>query len=338
MTRRAAVCILFWVGSITAQKGPFRVKTSVVQVPVIVTDKNGGNFGGLSGSDFKVLDDNIVQEVTVDDFTTGLAPISLAIAIQTSGISSPALTRIRHIGGMIQPLVLGLKGEAAVMTFDRDVSWLQDFTPDDNKLRDVLKDLKSGSAMSQARMFDAIVAVADRMQERKGRKVVLLISESRDRASETTFQQAVEAVERQGIEVFAATYSAYATSLIAKPKDLPDLPTQVISGDPSDWPDSPPGVDFLAIFSEVARLGKTNATQALTRATGGADYRFVKDRGIEEAIEKLGREIHSQYLLSFPQRQGRTGRHQIQVLVPDHRNLRIRSRHTYWADQTREPQ
>jgi hypothetical protein len=69
--------------------------------------------------------------------------------------------------------------------------------------------------MNQARMLDAIVQVADRMQERKGRKVVLLISESRDRGSETTFQQAVEAVERQGIEVFAATYSAYATSLIA---------------------------------------------------------------------------------------------------------------------------
>lgn len=215
MTRRTAVCILFWVGCITAQKGPFRVKTSVVQVPVIVTDKNGGNFGGLSASDFKVLDDSIVQEVTVDDFNTGLAPISLAIAIQTSGISIPALPGVRHIGGMIQPLELGLRGEAAVITFDTEVNWLQDFTPDDNKIRDVLKNLKPGSAMNQARMLDAIVQVADRMQERKGRKVVLLISESRDRGSETTFQQAVEAVERQGIEVFAATYSAYATSLIA---------------------------------------------------------------------------------------------------------------------------
>jgi VWFA-related protein len=279
-----------------------------------------------------------VQQVTVDDFSTGLAPISLVIAVQTSGISAPALTRIRHTGGMIQPLVLGLRGEAAVMTFDSEVRWVKDFSSDDNKIRDAIRNLKTASAMGQARMLDAIVDVADRMQERKGRKVLLLISESRDRGSETTFQRAVEAVERQGIEVFGAHYSAYETTLIAKPKDLPELPPQVISGDPADWPDSPPGVDFLAIFSEVARLGKTNTIQALTRVTGGTDYRFMKDRGIEEAIEKLGLEIHSQYILSFPQRQNGAGIHQIEVLVPNHGDLRIRSRHTYWANQTRETQ
>lgn len=337
MVHRAAVCIL-WVGCITAQKGPFQVQTSVVQVPVIVTAKDGRNFGGLLARDFKVLDNGVVQQVTVDDFSTGLAPISLVIAVQTSGISAPALTRIRHTGGMIQPLVLGLRGEAAVMTFDSEVRWVQDFSSDDNKIRDAIRNLKTASAMGQARLLDAIVDVADRMQERKGRKVLLLISESRDRGSETTFPRAVEAVERQGIEVFGAQYSAYATSLIAKPKDLPELPPQVISGDPADWPDSPPGVDFLAIFSEVARLGKTNTIQALTRVTGGTGYRFMKDRGIEEAIEKLGVEIHSQYILSFPQRQNGTGIHQIEVLVPNHGDLRIRSRHTYWANQTRESQ
>ena len=141
-------------------------------------------------------------------------------------------------------------------------------------------------------------------------------------------------MERQGIQVFAAHYSAYATSLIAKPKDLPDLPPQVISGDPEDWPDSPPGIDFLAIFAEVGRLAKTNAVQALTRVTGGADYAFTKNRGLEEAIEKLGVEVHNQYVLSFRQRKGGNGMHQISVSVLKHDDLRIRSRRTYWADQT----
>ena len=334
---RSVVCILSCLGSITAQTEPFRVQTNVVQVPVIVTGKNGRNVDGLAAPDFKVLDNGVPQEITVDDFSTGLAPISLAIAIQTSGISTPVLIKVRRIGGMIQPLVTGLRGEAAVVTFDSRVKWLQDFTPDDSRIRDAVKNLQPSSAMNQARMLDTIVEISARMQQLKGRKILLLISESRDRGSESSFQQALEAVERAGIEVFAAHYSAYATSLIAKPKNLPDLPLDVMSADPEDWPQSPPGVDFLAIFSEVARLGKTNTIRALTRVTGGADYPFLKDQGIEEAIEQLGTDVHSQYVLSFPQRQNATGMHQINVLVPNHGELRIRSRRTYWAEQNSEP-
>ena len=48
--------------------------------------------------------------------------------------------------------------------------------------------------------------------ERDAKKALLLISESRDRGSETKFQQAMEAVTREGIEVFAAHYSAYSTT------------------------------------------------------------------------------------------------------------------------------
>jgi hypothetical protein len=80
-----------------------------------------------------------------------------------------------------------------------------------------------------------------------------------------------------------------------------------VSPDPSEWPESPPGIDLLAIFFEVARLGKTNAVQALTRVTGGSDHPFMMERDIEKAILKLEEEVPSQYILSFPQRQNATG-------------------------------
>lgn len=337
MMHRVAVCLLSSLADIAAQNVPFRVQTKVVQVPVSVTDKNGRHFDGLTARDFRVLDDGVPQEVTVDDFFTGLAPISLAIAVQTSGISTPALTKVRRIGSMIQPLIIGQQGEAVIVAFDSEIRWLQDFTSDDNKIQEAVKKLQPSWA-DQARMIDAIAAVADRMKQRQGRKVLLLISESRDRGSETKFPQAVEAVARQGIEVFGAHYSAYATSLIAKPKDLPDEPPQPTSGDPEDWPESPPGVNFLAMIFELARLGKIKPIQVLTRATGGSDFPFLKGRGIENAIEKLGTEVHSQYILSFSQRGNAAGIHQIEVLVPNHSDLIIRSRRTYWADQTSDVQ
>src|ERR1035438_10870977 len=107
---RIAICLICCLGSITAQDERFRVQAKIVQVPVSLTDKTGRNLDGLAARDFKVLDDGIQREVTVDDFSTGLPPISLAIVIQTSGISTPALAKIRRIGSMIQPLVIGPQG------------------------------------------------------------------------------------------------------------------------------------------------------------------------------------------------------------------------------------
>jgi VWFA-related protein len=313
--RRAAVLPMFAFGLLSAQDRTFRVETNVVQVPVSVTDKNGRDVENLAARDFAVLDDGAPQAITLDKFGTGVAAISLAIAIQSSGVSTPALVKIRRIGGMIQPLVIGKRGEAAIVTFDSHVVWRQDFTSDAAAIQSSVRSLKSGAPM-QARMLDAVAEIAGRMRERTGRRALLLISESRDRGSETSFQQAIEAVAREGIEVFGAHYSAYSTAWTAKREDLP--------------PPSAP--NFLAIFTELGRLGKTNDVDALAQATGGSDYPFLKERGLEQAIEKLGVEIHSQYILSFPRREGAAGMHRIEVSVPGQSELRIRARRAYWAN------
>src|SRR5438477_11662341 len=103
--RRAAVLLMCWFELAAAQAHPFRVETNVVQVPVSVKDKNGRDVEDLMARDFTVLDDGIPREISVDKFGTGVAPISLAVAIQSAGVSTPPLVKIRRIGGMIQPLV-----------------------------------------------------------------------------------------------------------------------------------------------------------------------------------------------------------------------------------------
>jgi len=50
------------------------------------------------------------------------------------------------IGGMIQPLVTGPRGEAAVVAFDSRIKWLRDFTTDDGKVRSAVENLKPSSA------------------------------------------------------------------------------------------------------------------------------------------------------------------------------------------------
>lgn len=333
MHRRATLFLLCWFDVIAAQTPPFHIQTQVVQVPASVTDKNGRRVEGLGTGDFVLLDNGVRQEVTVDDYS-GFEPISLAIAIQTSGISTPALAKIRRIGGLIQPLISGQRGAVAVVTFDRRVTWFQDFTSNDDRIRSALSSLRPEKTLEDARMLDAVAVVAGHMEKRPGRKLLLLISESRDRGSETTIEQAIKAVEQQSIEVFAARYSAYATNLIAKPKDLPDLSSHPeLPDDPTVIPNPPPAINFMSIFSELARLGHTNSLQALTRATGGIEHSFVKQSGIDSAIEKLGAAVHNQYILSFPQRpDAAPGMHQIDLSVPGRADGQLRWRRAYWAE------
>ena len=303
-----AACLL-------AQDRTFRTEIHVVQVPVTVTNQAGANIDGLKAGDFHVLDNGDERQFTLDTFGSGVAPISLAIAIQTSGISKPAIAKIRRIGGMIQPLVTGRRGEVAVLTFDDEIDWRLNFTSDADVLQRVIKKIDTGG-LKQARMLDAVVDAADVMKERKGRRVLLLISETKDRGSHAKLEQAIQAVEREAIEVFAATYSAQATPWTANPDDLPP----------------PSGANYLAIFTEMARLGKTNHAIALSQATGGTNYPFLRERGVEKAIENLGVDVHAQYILSFPQTPGSEGMHRIDVSLPNRSDVRIRSRRAYWAE------
>src|SRR5579864_340976 len=169
MSRGAAVFICCLA---LGQDQTFRVQTRVVQVPTVVTSREGRGIDGLRASDFTVLDNGVPQEITVDDFNAGLPPISLVIAIQSSGISRLAIDKIRHIAGMIQPLVTGGRGKAAVVSFDREINWLQDFTSSDDKIRAAINAVRPG-ALGRGRLFDTILEVADRTRTRAGRKILL---------------------------------------------------------------------------------------------------------------------------------------------------------------------
>jgi VWFA-related protein len=313
MPRRAAALTLLCAAALAQQQQTFRVQSKVVQVPVIVTDKEGRNIDGLRARDFAVLDNGVPQEITLDDFSAGLPPIALVVAVQCSQTSELALADVRRIGAMIQPIVTGQRGEVSVVAFDRDIQWLQDFTRNDSKIHDAILSLHPGS-VAGARIFDTIAEAAERMRPRPGRKMLLLISQSNDSGSHSKLEDAIEAVAREGIEVFAAHYSSYAMAWIAKPEDFPEK-----------------SIYDRMFFTELARIGKTNHVKALALATGGADYSFARQQGIDKAMLQLGAEVHSQYILSFPQHEDALGMHQIDVSIPGRADLRIRSRHAYWV-------
>jgi len=341
-----SVLILGFALCLSAQDSHFDVRSRLVLVPVTVTDANGRSVDGLEATDFVVLDNGRAQKATVDTIDTGVAPIALIIVVQSSNISAAVLEKVKKIGGMIQPVIIGDRGCAGLVAFAERVTWMQDCTSDGDALVRAFRQLKPGD-VKKARMLDAVQSAIERLRNRpNARRVLLLISESRDRGSESDLDLATIAALTSGVAVYAATYSAIKTAFTsdapvsAPPRPLkPKTPNDnmnTLDGRPpapNNPKIAPPEqkVDAIATVGELKRLGKTNTTQVLTEMTGGTTLPFTRQKGLEEAIGKLGAELHSQYVVSFAPEKQEAGYHSLEVRVVRVGGFNVRARQGYWS-------
>jgi len=300
-----------------------RANVPLVLAPVTVTDKKGNFIDGLKVEDFRLNDEGVPQQIRMDTSDTVLAPVSLMVLIQASGISAPVLARTEQVGGMIKPLVIGERGKAAVIEFDDEIRVRTDFTADSSVIRTAFEGTRSRSIRT-ARLIDAVVEGVKMLDTRppNNRRVMLILSESRDRGSKSKLSDAIELAQRAGVAVYPATYSVQGSTFVSKPADSPSMP----GGDNN--------VDLLGGAIELGRIGKTNVAAALARSTGGHHLAFLTLASLEKAISRAGEEIHSQYLLSFtPTSSAKEGFHQIQVAIPSHPDAVIRVRPGYWPQK-----
>jgi VWFA-related protein len=351
--RMRFIILLILTALLFAQDSRFNVQSRMVLVPTTVTNARGKTVDGLDAPDFLVLDDGKPQNAIVDTVDTGVAPIALVIAVQSSGISAAAIEKVQRIGSMIQPLITGERGAAAVVSFDQEINWLQDFT-DAGALLDrafrQLHPLTRPGEDKQARMLDAAQQAIERLRERpNSRRVLLLISEARDRGSESALDAVTLSAQKAGVSVYAVTYSAFKTAFTSKapvstprrplkpktPLDETGTPNGIPPGKNNPFPKKPPAerqIDALGGIGELKRLAKENAAEVLTQATGGAVFSFTRQKALEEAIQKFGSELHTQYVISFAPGTGSPGYHQIEIRVTRPGDYQVRARPGYWAD------
>lgn len=329
-----------------------RASVPLVLAPVTVTDKKGNFIDGLSVEDFRLTDEGVAQKIRMDTSDTVLAPVSLMVLIQASGISAPVLARTERVGGLIKPLVIGDRGQAAVIEFDDEIRVRADFTTDSNIIRTAFQGTRSRS-LRAARLIDAVAEGVKMLETRSPnyRRVMLILSESRDRGSESKLSDAIDLAQRAGVVVYPATYSTTASAFASSPSDAPSMPIPPdpveattnnpsansaarTSGNSAGTSRSANAVDLLGGVRELSRIGKANAADALARSTGGRHLAFLTLASLENAISRVGEEIHSQYLLSFtPTPSAKEDFHKIQVAIPSHPDALIRVRPGYWPQK-----
>jgi VWFA-related protein len=199
-------CVAICSVMLQAQEPPpiARVPVRLVIAPTSVTDQHGRFINGLGEQDFTLYDNDIPQQIHEDaDFL----PISLAVAIQNNNAMEGVLPQIHQLGPLLGTLVVGEGGEAAILTFNQKVELVQDFTGDLGRLTQALKHVDT--AYSKSHLIDAtlksILLLNARPPER--RRILLLISETRDQGSESKLRDAVAEAEVNNILIYSMNIS-----------------------------------------------------------------------------------------------------------------------------------
>lgn len=308
--------LLTWLAS--AQQSPtIRTEVPLVMAPVTVTDAKGHYIDGLTAADFVLTDNQNPRPFQLDTTDTTLIPISIVVVAQINNYAGAVVAKLHKVGSMIQPLITGERGNAAMLAFDERVWTVQDFTSDPSQIEHAFEELQP-SADTQAHLVDAVSDAVHRLAQLPSgrRKTILLISEAKDRGSKGKLADVLQAAQRENITIYSASYSAYSTAFTAKPEDLPP----------------PEDTNLLKIFTEAGRLGKANAAESFAKYTGGRHLSFAKQSTLEKDIAGVGEELHAQYLLSFtPAKSGESGFHVIDVKVPSRPDAKVRTRPGYWA-------
>ncbi len=327
----------------------FRATVNVVVAPVTVTDSEGNYVDGLKPSEFRLLDNEKPQDIKVD---VSYIPISLVVVIQANWDMEEVLPKLKKIGPLFQGLVTGEQGEVAVVCFDHRIQVLQDFTTDGDLISQALEKLQRGSTTSA--MIDA-VSKAIRMlstRQQNRRRVILYIGETRDRGSEGRVRDALTLAQINNVLFYPVSVNRLVTTLTAKP--MPPRPDPFPPGArplPPNVAPTPEAVHtwgagpynsanfvplFVEIFEQVKAIFVDNPVEVFTQYTGGREHAFITQRDLERAIQSIGQELHSQYLVSYsPNNKMEAGWHDIKVEVLDpygrqRRGIKARYRPGYW--------
>jgi VWFA-related protein len=293
------------------------VQSSIVLVPTLVEKKDGSVLYGLTQKDFQVEDNGVPQHIHVDDDLDS-EPVSVIVAVEKGGTSLLQFDKIAKLGPLLDLFLGDGFGSAALVTFDSKPELVENFTSKTDAITHRLKNLEPGDG--GAAILDAVRFSVDLLEEQpqERRRILLLISESRDHGSKKT--QAKDLVERIGTSntlVLALTYSASGSEF------LNDLKGGGKVG---------PTMNLMSpLMMAIAAVHK-NVAKQLAEMSGGEYAPFFKEKGFEDRVQEVARHARNRYMLSFSPTDKTPGYHTLQVKLTEDYGARLVARASYWAE------
>jgi Ca-activated chloride channel homolog len=272
----------------------YRVNVDLVNMLCSVFDKNTNAFlTTLTREDFTIYEDNQKQEIKNFARETDM-PLTIAILVDTSQSVAPKLRFEQEAAISFCQSILREKDRALLVSFDSDVSMLQDFTNDPNKMARQIKKLRAAGGTA---LYEAIYRTCDEKLIREtGRKAIIILSDGEDESSKVTIHQATEMALRSEALIFAIS---------------------VTKG---------------GFFGVGGSREGDNALKEMSQETGGRVFTPFKVEELDDAFRQINQELRSQYSLGYmstnPARDG--SYRKVEIKVPE-RGLRLTYRKGYYA-------
>lgn len=345
-----------------------KINTSLVTVPVIVTDGYGRFVTGLKEKNFSIREDGVTQRI--EDFDDTESPFYVALLIDTSRSTKNKLGVIRKAARefikQLQP-----NDRVMVVTFDDSVRFVSDFSGNYKEL-----DRAIGSAESSyyTTLYDAIYqTVTEKLLPLKGRKAIVVLTDGVDTHSKlATYESVLDLVAAQGVITYAIQYETRNDgSTLMKPMFIPgqrfmpsgsaslpqqeqrsqsepskekpiiNIPRTAIPGVPGRQPEpagqSRSGGQVIYVGNTPKRDRYLIATEFLRSLALQSGARHIRAENIENtsfAFALIAEELRHQYTLTYySSNEARDGKYRaISVNVtPLDRAALVRSRPGYHA-------
>ena len=195
-------------GTDAAPDDVVRVRTDLVTVPALVTDRDGRRVPGLTRSDFSVRDNG--RAVTLSYFAAGTDRVALAFALDASGSIRELVSRQRAAALQLFSR-FGRGSRVAVLHFGEKAELLAPFTTDAALVEPAFA--ARSPAGRRTAIFDAAAAALRAFAaEQNGpaeRRIVVLISDGLDTASAARAQTVIAAARAQGVSFYVIHLPLY---------------------------------------------------------------------------------------------------------------------------------
>lgn len=310
---------------INRDEEPIKLGTTLVQVPVTVSEPGGRYVTDLLKTDFSLFEDGVKQRI--EFFGSVEKPFSVALLLDSSGSTSAQVELIKSAAvAFIESM--RPQDRAMVVSFNDSVHVECELTGDRETLKRAVALIAPGEF---TQVYEALyTAVWEKLQDVEGRKAVIVFTDGIDTASsEISEEDTLDAViESEDVIIYPIRYSTRAD---VEAKMEGRIKTSV----------GAKGNE--AVLSELDRsrraLDRTyreadEYLNQLAEMSGGIVERADTLQDLKGAFTRIAEELRRQYLLGYypsnREKDARNRRISVEVSKP---GMKVRSRPAYRALQ-----
>ena len=326
------------------------VRSTLVQVPVLVKSKTGRVVYELTADNFLVTDNGVPQNTTLDA-DTGSLPLALAIVVETGGAGVQHLGDYGQLDAVLDALIGDVEHRVAVIGFDSAPHLLVPFSPRTVDASRALAGLDEGD--NGAAILDGIAFAVERLraQPARYRRAILLLSETVDHDSKTNLDEALRLISDTNTAMYSFSFSSSRAAVSHEASkfksDTPGPAHGCFSRQGAD-PEYEGHYDkqVLDCISQLApplRLAtlsflaartalRTKTAESIAQLAGGEFFHFRDAKDLKVGLMGLSNDLPNYYVLSFHPTAPTPGLHALHVETHGRESSVLKFRREYWIE------